>query len=158
MMLNLTLNLLIILKLLMAALIGVIIGRERKRNEKPGVGRTFALISIGPALTAIISLELFGITDVNEVITRYDFARLMSYGIASIGFLGSGMIIKNKNTVEGLTSASTMWAIVAVVFCVVLGYFEISITSTIIIYLILSSKYGFFKGEFIKKVKRKCIK
>lgn len=139
---DLSINLIIPLKLLIAALFGLLIGKERKRNDKPGGSRTFSLITIGSALIAIISLELFGIKEINEVITRYDFARLMSYGIASIGFLGSGMIIQNKNSVEGLTSASTMWAIVPVGFCIGLGYFEIALTAFIIIYAILRSKYG----------------
>lgn len=148
---NIALDLLIPLKLLLAAIIGFVIGRERKRNAKPGGSRTFSLVALGSTLIAILSLELFQVPIINESIVRYDLARLMSYGIAGIGFLGAGVISRNRNHVEGLTTAATLWTIVPVGFCIGLGYFEIAVTASIIIYFILDSKY---RDRLLKNPKR----
>jgi putative Mg2+ transporter-C (MgtC) family protein len=144
---KIAIDILVLLKLVLAIFIGRLIGRERKRNEKPGGSRTFALVCLGATLMSILSLEL------KKAGYDFDFVRLLSYGIASIGFLGSGIIIQNKNRVEGLTSASTLWAIVPVGFFIGLGFYQIAFISAFFIYLILDSKY-----KRIRKKKKKIIK
>ena len=120
-------------KMALATLIGLAIGRERKRNEKPGGARTFALVCLGACLITLLSIKMA------DTYT-FDFARLLSYGIASIGFLGSGVIIKNQSKVEGVTTASTLWVMVPIGFCVGLGYYTLAIVTSVFVYGILESK------------------
>ena len=138
--LNITIDILIILKLIIATLIGLLIGRERKRNEKPGGSRTFAMVCLGSALIAILSLKL-----IETGLYSFDFVRLLAYGIAGISFLGSGIIIHHKNNVLGLTSASTLWVLVPVGYCIGLGYFQLGMVTAALMYFILEMKYKFHK-------------
>lgn len=136
----------IVIKLILAVLIGFLIGKERKRNEKPGGSRTMALVCLGSALIAILSLELLKVQFVNETVVRFNFARLMSYTIASMGFLGSGIIIQNKDKVEGLTTASTLFALVPIGFCLGLGFYTLALITSVLAYILLEIKY-LFKGD-----------
>lgn len=126
-------TILIIFKVLFATLMGTLIGKERKRYEKPGGARTFALVSLSACLIAILTLEL-------HKQYEFDFVRLLSYGIASMGFLGSGVIIKNNNKVEGITTASSLFALMLLGYFIGLGYYTIAIITAITIYSILESK------------------
>lgn len=132
-------QLVIVCKLLIATLIGYVIGIQRKRQNKPGGSRTFGMVSLGSCIIAIISLELLQMPRHENVILN--FSRLMSYGIASVGFIGSGLIIHNKSRVEGLTSASILYALVPICFCIGLGYYFIGILSSLIAYTVLDIKY-----------------
>jgi len=129
----------ILAKLLMAGMVGFLIGRERKKNDKPGGSRTFALVCLGSALISLISLELLTMPRPDGVIIN--FTRLISYTIMSMGFLGSGIIVHNKGNVEGLTTAGSLFAIVPIGICIGLGYYFLGITASIITYIVLESKY-----------------
>jgi len=126
----------ILWKIILSIIVGTVIGKERKKKKKPGGSRTFGLVCMGSTLLAILSLKLL------EFGYNFDFVRLMSYGMVSIGFLGSGIIIQNKNKVEGLTTASTLWTTVPLGFCIGLGFYALAIICMIFIYLTLESKYN----------------
>ena len=130
---DLAFSLIVPFKLALATLLGMSIGRERKQNEKPGGTRTFGLVCLGACLIAILSLELL------KGNYTFDFARLLAYGIAGIGFLGSGVIIKNNNKVEGVTTASSLFILMPIGFCIGLGYYTIAIMTGAFVYLILES-------------------
>jgi len=128
----------IIAKLLIASMFGFLIGRERKKNDKPGGSRTFALVCLGSALIALISLELLKLPRPEGVIIN--FTRLISYTIISMGFLGSGIIVHNKGNIEGLTTAGSLFSLVPIGICIGLGYYFLGITAGIITYIILEMK------------------
>lgn len=128
----------IIAKLLIAGMIGFLIGRERKKNDKPGGSRTFALVSLGSALTAMLSLELLHMPLPQGVVIN--FTRMISYTIVSMGFLGSGIIIHNKGNIEGLTTAGSLFAIVPIGIAIGLGYYFLGVTASIITYSTLELK------------------
>ena len=130
---NLVVPLIVPFKMAIAVLIGLVVGRERKKHQKPGGARTFAIVCLGACLTSILSLELVELYN-------FDFTRLMSYAIASIGFIGSGVIMKNHDKVEGLTTASTLWIMIPIGFFVGLGYYSMGILSSIFVYAILEGK------------------
>ena len=136
-------ELIIIVKLLIAGLIGFLLGRERKRHNKSGGSRTLAIVSLGGCLIAILSTFL--IFNYN-----FDFTRLMAYAIAGISFIGNGIIVKTENGVDGLTTASCLFVTLILSFCIGLGYYFLGIIGSILMFLILESKYWKFK-----KVKRR---
>jgi len=135
--------LMILGKMCLACGIGMVIGRERKRNDKPGGSRTFALICLGACNIAILTQK---IALLNPAI--HNFTRLMSYGLASIGFIGSGVIIHLKDKVEGITTAATLWAIVLVGYLIGLEYFLWAGTTAFLMWLILEAKYRDFFGGY----------
>jgi len=124
------------IRLLLSIVIGYLLGKERKRNEKAGGSRTMGIMCMSACLIALLTLK---IGELEPAI--HNFTRLMSYGIASIGFLGSGLIIQSKGHIEGLTSASTIFALMIIGYCIGLGFYFYGIFSAICIYLLLESKY-----------------
>lgn len=124
------------LRLLISAIIGYCLGRERKKNDKAGGSRTMGIVCMGACLISVLTLKIDALNpDV------FNFSRLMSYGIASIGFLGSGIIIQTKGRVEGLTSASVLFGLVPIGYCIGLKFYGLGIGSAILLYLLLESKY-----------------
>ena len=132
---TLEINMMIFLKLLVASFIGLCVGRERKKHEKSGGSRTMAIMCLSACLVAIMSQEL------HCSVYNFDFARLMQGALQGISFIGMGLIWKNKDGVEGLTTASTLFGVVILGFLIGLDYWMIGISSAVLILMILESKY-----------------
>lgn len=90
-------------RLLLAALLGGVLGFERERHGKPAGIRTLMLISLGAALFALVPQQM-GMS--NDAV-----ARVLQGLVAGIGFLGAGPILKleEKMDVKGLTTAASVW-------------------------------------------------
>src|SRR5512137_649884 len=98
--------------LVLAALVGAAIGFEREAHGQAAGLRTFILVSVGACLMMMLSLEmeeLYRHLAVDQSVVRLDPARIASYAIASMGFLGAGAIITGKGSVRGLTTAAGLW-------------------------------------------------
>jgi len=118
----------VILRLVLAAIAGGIIGFERKSVNKPAGIRTHMLVSFGAALFASVSLAAFGDTDPSRIAAGI---------VTGIGFLGAGTIFRSKDHVKGLTTAASMWAVAAIGLSIAVGLYLISIVAIIIVYLTL---------------------
>jgi len=119
-----------VLRILMAAALGAIIGYQRERAGKPAGLRTHTLICIGAALFTIASLYGFGAVA--------DPARVAAGIVAGIGFLGGGAIIRRgEGVIEGLTTAATIWAVAAIGLAAGAGLYLISAVTTAVILIIL---------------------
>ena len=90
-----------IIKLVLAVVIGGIIGAERERHNKAAGLRTMILICIGAALFTIFSTKMTG--------DQYDPTRIASNIVVGIGFLGAGVILREGGRITGLTTAATIW-------------------------------------------------
>lgn len=95
---------------------GLIVGQERERKEKPAGLRTLTLICLGSALFTIVSVFLAGDNVYN------DPARLAAQIVTGIGFLGAGVIMRDRGSVTGLTTAATIWVTAAIGVIVGSGY------------------------------------
>ena len=124
-----------ILRLITALILSAAVGYERERQDKPAGLRDTMLVCLGAALCAIMSLRL------KETGMNYDVARILSYTIASIGFLGSGVIIQHKGNVEGVTTAALLWTMVAVGLMCGLGEYILAVVATVFVYGILKLKH-----------------
>lgn len=131
---TLEINAIMLTKLLVSVLIGLSIGRERKKHEKSGGSRTMAIMCLSACVLAVMSQELVKIYD-------FDFARLMQGALQGISFIGMGLIWKNKDGVEGLTTASTLFGVVILGFLIGLDFWLLGISTAVLILLILESKY-----------------
>ncbi len=123
-----------VIRLLVACVLGGIIGFEREHVHRPAGLRTHILVCVGSALVMITS-EFIYYRYSSHVNT--DPARLGAQVISGIGFLGAGTIIKEGVSVKGLTTAASLWAVSCVGIAVGIGFYSGAIFSTIIIFLIL---------------------
>ena len=99
-----------IIRLVVASLMGVIIGLEREYRSKEAGYRTHFLVALGSALLMIVSQ--YGFSEVLETeLVRLDPSRLAAQVVSGIGFIGAGTIILlQKQIVRGLTTAAGIWA------------------------------------------------
>jgi len=119
-----------VLRLLLAAALGAIIGYQRERAGKPAGLRTHILICVGAALFTVASLYGFGMTA--------DPARVAAGIVAGIGFLGAGAIIRREGgIVEGLTTAATIWAVAAIGLAAGAGLYLVSAVTTAVVSIVL---------------------
>jgi putative Mg2+ transporter-C (MgtC) family protein len=126
-------------KLMLAALLGGAIGLEREAHGQAAGIRTYTIICVGACLMMILSLhmeELYQHLNVDSVV-RLDPARIASYAIASMGFLGAGAIIKGKGSVKGLTTAAGLWLVTGIGLAVGAGHFFPALAGTFISLLVL---------------------
>jgi putative Mg2+ transporter-C (MgtC) family protein len=119
-----------ILRLLLAAALGALIGYQRERAKKPAGLRTHTLICTGAALFTIASMYGFGI--------GADPARVAAGIVAGIGFIGAGAIfVRQGGIVEGLTTAATIWAVAAIGLAAGAGLYIIATLTTAVVLIIL---------------------
>jgi len=119
-----------VLRLLLAAALGAIIGYQRERVGKPAGLRTHILICIGAALFAVVSAYGFGMTA--------DPSRVAAGIVAGIGFIGAGAIIRREGgIVEGLTTAATIWAVAAIGLAAGAGLYIVSAVTTAVVSIVL---------------------
>lgn len=117
-----------ILKLLVALVIGAVIGAEREYKTKSAGFRTVILIMVGATLFTIISTILGKNTDPG---------RIASNILTGIGFIGAGAIFKEGNFVKGLTTAAVIWISAAIGMSVGIGHYEFAFLSLIIVMAVL---------------------
>ena len=119
-----------VLRLLLAAALGAIIGYQRERAGKPAGLRTHILICVGAAIFTIASLYGFG--------AGADPARVAAGIVAGIGFLGAGAIIRTgEGIVAGLTTAATIWVVAGIGLAVGAGLYLVSAVATGVILIVL---------------------
>jgi putative Mg2+ transporter-C (MgtC) family protein len=121
-------------KLLFAAFTGGLIGFERESKNRPAGLRTHALVSIGAVLVMIIP---FGLAASNNAGLPFDVTRLGAQVISGIGFLGAGTIIRNGNSVKGLTTAASLWVAAIIGLTIGAGDYFISFAATATVIFVL---------------------
>lgn len=122
----------LVLRLLLAGMLGAIIGLDREYRAKEAGFRTHFLVSLGSALFMIISQYGFSeISGANGV--NYDGARVAAQIVSGIGFLGAGTIIFHKQFIRGLTTAAGMWATAGIGMAVGGGMYFIGVAATILV-------------------------
>lgn len=127
----------LILRLCIAATLGSIIGFERERLKNFAGLRTHMLVCLGATLIMIVSQYGFSEVLLRELVIL-DPSRVASQVVSGIGFLGAGTILFWKNTIRGLTTAASLWAVAAVGLAVGSGLYIASIVATLLILIILA--------------------
>ncbi len=121
-------------RLLLALLLGAIVGAERKHKGQVAGIRTFSLISMGACLAMILSIyvpqEYMGLKN-------GDPGRIAAQVITGIGFLGGGAMIQQKGAVRGLTTAAGIWITAILGMAVGVGMYLASIICTLFIFLVI---------------------
>ena len=120
----------ILWRLLVAMILGMIIGVERLYAHKTASMRTYALVSMGSALFAIIS-ELVA-NSFHTTFPEVNPLQIIAQIVTGIGFLGAGLIIYQKSRLTGITTASGIWVSAGIGIASGLGFFGIAIAATVL--------------------------
>jgi putative Mg2+ transporter-C (MgtC) family protein len=118
-------------RLVLAAVLGGIIGLERELKRKPAGLRTNMFICFGSAMFTILSTELAGKFGIG------DHTRIAAQIIPGIGFIGAGSILHDKGGVSGITTAATIFVVASIGMAAGGGLYLVAIFSTMLIYLAL---------------------
>ena len=121
-----TLALELTIRMVGAAILGSAIGYERELRGKGAGVRTHLLVGMGAALFMIISQYGFASAD------RFDAARVAAGVVGGLGFMGSGIIMKNKH-ISGLTTAAGLWVTGAMGLSMGCGLYEMAVLCTVMI-------------------------
>jgi putative Mg2+ transporter-C (MgtC) family protein len=128
-----------VLRLLIAAVLGGVVGLERESRGREAGFRTLILVCSGTCLIMITSLrvpELF-LHFTSDSILRLDPARIAYGTITGIGFLGAGAIVRDKKRTRGVTTAACLWVVAAIGLAIGCGFYFLGLASTAISILVL---------------------
>ena len=137
-----------IVRLIIAAVCGILIGYERKSHAKAAGVRTHAVVACASALMMILSKYAY--VDVIEMglygnLVKIDPSRIASGVVSGVGFLGAGLIFVNKQTVTGLTTAAGIWATSGIGMAIGAGLYVIGVSSAILLLLLQIVLHAFPK-------------
>lgn len=119
----------ILTRLVVAALLGAVIGLEREYRHKPAGVRTDILVAIGTAVMTIVSVEVARFSSGSGSV---DVSRIVSQVLPGIGFIGAGTILQAKGHVEGLTTAASIWLVAGIGMAVGLGLYPLAVMATVL--------------------------
>lgn len=122
----------IVVRLVVASILGGLVGLERERLNRAAGLRTHVLVSVGSALFTLLSL--YGFREVGKV---NDPSRVAAQIVSGIGFLGAGTIMKHGATVRGLTTAATLWVVAGIGMAAGAGYYLGALVTTLVVLLAL---------------------
>jgi putative Mg2+ transporter-C (MgtC) family protein len=149
----------VVLRLIIAIIVGGLIGYEREFKNRPAGFRTHILVCVGAAVTSMI--QLYSIQETSNMILQHpvlasalkaDIGRLGAQVITGVGFLGAGTIMHDKGSVKGLTTAASLWVVACIGLAVGLGYYFLSVASTVGVYIVLVSLKQ-VEARFLQKSK-----
>jgi putative Mg2+ transporter-C (MgtC) family protein len=129
----------IVIRLLLGAAIGGLIGFEREIHGRAAGFRTQLIVCVAAVLIMIISENYYHYMQGLDQSLRIDPARIASSALVGIGFLGAGVIIKSGFSIRGLTTAASIWIVSAVGLAIGAGlYFEGAVTAVITIIALMT--------------------
>lgn len=117
-----------IIRILIALLVGAIVGTEREYRSKSAGLRTMILVSLGSCLFTILSVRIGMPASADRIAANI---------ITGIGFLGAGVIFKDDNRVSGITTATTIWMVAALGMAIGSGHFQAAMVGTAAVIIVL---------------------
>jgi putative Mg2+ transporter-C (MgtC) family protein len=133
----------LVVRVLVAAALGGIVGIERELKDQPAGFRTHMLVSMGACLFTLVGAFGFqaftGGSDTHRI--QADLTRVASQVVVGIGFLGGGTILRHGANIRGLTTAASLWITAAIGLTVAMGfYFLATMTSIIAVFTLAALK------------------
>ena len=127
-----------IIRLIMALILGGLIGYERQAQSKSAGLRTHTLVCVGSCLCMIISINIAMDYYFTFGYNNSDPERIAAQVVSGVGFIGAGTILAKDRSVRGLTTAAGLWAVSAIGLVVGAGYLVIACVATALIFLVLT--------------------
>lgn len=132
----------LLIRIVLAGVLGSAIGLEREKRFKEAGLRTHFLVAVGSAIIMIISKYAFSdVLSENDIVL--DPSRIAAQVVSGVGFLGAGMILVQRQSIHGLTTAAGIWATAGIGLAVGSGMYEVAIFGTLLVLIGL---------EFLKRV------
>ena len=139
-------QLLILARLVLAALLGAFIGLERELRGYPAGVRTVALVAVGAAL----------FTEISRITGTED--RIAAGIVTGIGFLGAGLIFREGYTVRGITTAATIWTAAAIGMAVARELYLVAGLGSLLVFILLEARPVVLRLEaFILSVRKELV-
>ena len=128
----------LIIRVMVAVMIGCIVGSERERKNRPAGLRTHVLVSLGACIIALTECLFMHEVDANtSVHITYNFGRMSAQVISGIGFLGAGTIFMAERKIGGLTTAASLWNTACLGLATGYGYYWMSLLGCLFVLAIL---------------------
>ena len=124
----------VLLRVVLAGVLGGAIGTEREIREREAGLRTHLLVAVGAALFTLVSAYAwrdFHFSQKSGV--TYDPTRIAAQIVTGIGFLGAGAIIRQGLSVRGLTTAASLWVVAAIGIAAGSGYYSAALITTVVV-------------------------
>lgn len=124
-----------VIRLVLAGLLGAMIGLERESHRRPAGFRTHTLVCVGSALVMMVSAYAFWRAD--SAGFSYDPTRIAAQVVSGIGFLGAGTILREGPTVRGLTTAASLWVVAGIGLAAGAGFYLGAVATTALSVIVL---------------------
>lgn len=131
----------LVLRIIVSAILGSLIGLEREWHDKPAGLRTHILVCMGATFFIVVALGISA--------SDTDVARVTAGVVTGIGFLGAGTIFRERDKVRGLTTAAGLWVLAAIGLAVGIGHYLLAAAATGLVLVILVG--GRWIDSFIEK-------
>lgn len=143
-----------LIRLILAAVVGGVIGYEREIRGRDAGIRTHALVSLGAAIITLAQLKASEWV-INFVVENPEFLNILTSDItrmtaqivSGIGFLGAGTIIVSRRSITGLTTAASIWAVAGLGISIGMGHYLLGVSGSIIILIVLIIVKSLFKMD-----------
>ncbi len=147
------------LRIVVAAVLGAVVGFEREVTHKAAGLRTHMLVCMGACIFMVLSmtnlaeLTTFGLDKSQHpnMNLNFDPSRIGAQIVTGIGFIGGGVLLKEGGSIRGITTAASLWNVAAIGMLVGVGLHSIAIFATFITIIIL---YTMGKIPFLQNFKR----
>ena len=127
----------IVVRILVAVILGGIIGMERGMKNRPAGLRTYMLVCVGACVVMMINQYTYQVYGVGDPV------RLGAQVVSGIGFLGAGtIIVTSHNQIKGLTTAAGLWASAFIGLAIGIGLYEIAVVGGAAVFLSLTVLHG----------------
>lgn len=128
----------IILRILLGALIGGIIGFERQIHGRPAGFRTHILVCTASVLLMLVSEYYHYLGSLDPSYIRIDPGRIAAGAITGVGFIGAGVVLKTGFTIQGLTTAACIWVVSAIGLSIGSGLYLAGMTTFVVTVITLT--------------------
>lgn len=149
-------------RLLLAAVVGCVIGIEREKKNRPAGMRTHVLVCVGAAIIAV--METYMVADTVSINApgiatgiAVNRGRITAQVVSGIGFLGAGTIFISQKKIAGLTTAASLWNAACLGIAAGMGYYALTVAGLAIVMLTLTLLQRMIKVNSVKSVEIKFI-
>ncbi len=123
----------IAVRMILAFVLGGVIGMERGMKNRPAGLRTYMLVTLGACVVMITNQYIYQVFDTGDPV------RMGAQVVSGIGFLGAGtIIVTGRNKIKGLTTAAGLWATATVGLAIGIGFYEVGIAAGVLVFLVLT--------------------
>ena len=143
----------IVIRILMSMIIGGVVGAQREFQRTAAGFRTHTLVALGSCVAMLTNEYLFRTF---SPISNMDIARMGSYVISGIGFLGAGSIIKDGFKIQGLTTAAGLWVVACLGIAAGAGFYIAALAGTVMVVITLTL-LKIMEDKFMRKKHRTQI-